>query len=113
MEFQNYEYGAFEGLEKKLKNAQNRLKSSRKASEEAGISAFEEIPELDFGQYYGLAVQHSKEKADAEQKEKQAEKRLRLAEKRLKAAQSYDLGKRLERSTWVGFFKKVVECAQN
>jgi len=112
MEYQDYELREYEHLEKDFKEAQARLASRRQALAEAGISAFEEIQELEFASYYSLAVQCSGEEGKAEKREKLAERKLRLAEKKLKAAESGDLGERVERATWVALFLKEVESAQ-
>ena len=112
MEYQDYELGESERLEKEYKEDEARLVSRRKALAEAGVSALEEIQELEFGSYYSLAVKCSGEEGRAEKKEESAERKLRLAEKRLKAAESDELGERVERATWVRLFLKEVESAQ-
>ena len=112
MEYQDYELREYERLRKDYKEAEARLVSRRKALEEAGISAFEGIQELEFGSYYSLAIKCSGEEGKAKKKEKLAERKLRLAEKRLKAAESDNLGERVERAAWVRLFLKEVESAQ-
>lgn len=112
MEYQDYELREYERLEKDFKEAQARLASRRKALAEAGISAFEEIQELEFASYYSLAVQCSGEEGKVKKKEKLAERKLRLAEKRLKVAESDDLGEMVEKATWVALFLKEVESTQ-
>jgi len=112
MEYQDYELWEYERLEKDLEETQERLASRRKTLAEAGLSAFEGIQELEFASYYSLAIECGGEEAKAENKKKLAERKLRLAEKRLKAAQSDDLGERVERATWVRLFLREVESAQ-
>ena len=112
MEYQDYELRKHERLEKDFKEAQALLAFRRQALAEAGISAFEEIQELEFVSYYSLAVQCSGEEGKAEEEEKLAERKLRLAERRLKAAGSDDLGESFERATWVELFLKEVQAKQ-
>lgn len=112
MEYQDYELLTYERFEQDLKETQARLVSRREALAEAGISAFEGIQELEFANYYSLAIECGREEAKAKKKMKSAELKLRLAEKRLKAAESDDLGERVERVTWIGLFLKEVESAQ-
>lgn len=94
MEYQDYELQTYEHFEQDLKETQTRLASRREALAEAGILAFEGIQELEFANYYSLAIECGREEAKAEEKMKSAQQRLRLAEKRLKAAESDDLGER-------------------
>ena len=112
MEYQDYELRTYERLEKDFKEAQERLASRRKALAEAGISAFEEVQELEFASYYSLILESSSEEGRAEKMVESAERKLRLAEKRLKAAGSNDLGESVERATWVKLFRKELESAQ-
>lgn len=112
MEYQDYELREYERLEKDLKDTHARLVSRRETLAKAGISAFEGTQELEFGNYYGLAIECNREEAKANKKKESAERKLRLAEKRLKTAESNDLGERVEKATWVGLFLKEVESAQ-
>lgn len=112
MEYQDYELRESERLENEYREDEARLVSRRKALADAGVSAFEEIQELEFGTYYSLAVKCSGEEWRAKEKEELAERKLRLAEKRLKAAELDELGERVERATWVRLFLKEVESAQ-
>ncbi|KAI4085797.1 MAG: hypothetical protein L6R37_008468, partial [Teloschistes peruensis] len=112
MEYQDYELRTYEGLQKKFKEAQERLASCRKALAEAGVSAFEDIQELEFASDYSLTLENSSEEDRAEEKVELAERKLRLAEKRLQAAGSDELGESVERATWVRLFLKEVESAQ-
>ena len=61
--------------------------------------------------YYSLAIEYNQEEAKAENKEKLAERKLGFARKRLKAAESDDLGEKIERATWERLFLKEVESA--
>lgn len=112
MEYQDYELRTYERFEQDLKETQARLASRREALAEAGISAFKGIQELEFANYYSLAIECGREEAKARKKMKSAERKLRLAGKRLKAAESDDLGERVQRATWIGLFLKEVESAQ-
>lgn len=112
MEYQDYELREYERLENDFKEAQAQLESRRQALTEAGISAFEGIQELEFASYYSLALQCSGEERKARKMEKLAERKLRLAEKRLEAAESENLGERVEKATWVALFLKEVESTQ-
>lgn len=99
VEYQDYELWTYERFEQDLKETQVRLISRREALAEAGILAFEGIQELEFANYYSLAIECGREKAKAERKKKSVEQKLRLAEKRLKAAESNNLGERVKRAT--------------
>ena len=112
MEYQDYELRTYERFEQDLKETQTRLASRRKALAEAGIPAFEGIQELEFANYYSLAIECGREEGKAERKMKSTEQKLRLAEKRLKIAESDDLRERVERAIWIGLFLKEVESAQ-
>lgn len=112
MEYQDYELRTYERFEQDLKETQARLASRREALAEAGISAFKGIQELEFANYYSLAIECGREEAKARKKMKSAERKLRLARKRLKAAESDGLGERVQRATWIGLFLKKVESAQ-
>ncbi|KAL9015348.1 MAG: hypothetical protein Q9173_000039 [Seirophora scorigena] len=112
MEYQDYELGHYERLEKDFKEAQERLASRRKALTEAGISAFEGVQELELASEFSLNIEWNYEKSRAKYTEKLAEYKLRLAEKRLKAAGLDDLGESVERATWESVFLKEVESAQ-
>ena len=112
MEYQDFELQTYDHFKKELKATQERLASRRKILAETGHPAFNGIQELEFGEYYGLAIEYDGKVAKAESKERLAERNLRLAEKRLKAAKSDDLGERVERATWVALFLKEVEYAQ-
>lgn len=112
MEYQDYELREYERLEKDFEEIHSRLASRRQALAEAGISAFEGIQELEFASYYSLALKCSGEEGKAEKREKLADRKLRLAEKKLKAADSGDLGERVERATWIALFLKEVESTQ-
>ena len=112
MEYQDYELGRYENLEKDLTETQAQLMFRRKALAEAGFSAFEEFQELEFGHYYGLAVKHSSEEGKAKKKENLAERKLKLVEERLKTAESDDLGEMVGRATWEERFLKEVESAK-
>lgn len=112
MEYQDYELREYERLEMDLMETQAQLASRRRALAEAGVSAFEGIQELDFANYYNLAIECGGEEAKAQNREKLAERKLRLAEKRSKVAESDDLGEKVERATWVGLFLEEVESAQ-
>ncbi|KAL9123851.1 MAG: hypothetical protein Q9217_006760, partial [Psora testacea] len=109
MEYQNNKLREYEGLKKKLKKCQEELASERKALAESGYSAFEEIEGLEFGKYYSMALEWSEKEGEAEEKEKLAERKLRMAKKRSEAAQSEELGERVERDRWIGWFTKEVE----
>ena len=109
MEYQNDKLRQYEGLEKKLKKCRERLASQRKALAELGYSAFEEIEELEFGRYYGMTLEWSAKEAKAEKKEELAERKLKMAKKRSEAAQSEELGERVEPDRWIGWFTKEVE----
>lgn len=112
MEYQDYELQKYEHLEMNLMETQAQLVSRHRALAEAGISAFEGIQELDFANYYNLAIECRGEVAKAQNREKLAERKLRLAEKRLKVAESDALGERVKRATWVRLFLEEVESAQ-
>ena len=109
MEYQDYELLTYERLEKDIMETQARLVSRRMSLAEAGLSAFEEFQELEFGHYYGLAVKHSSEEGKAKKKENLAERKLRLAEERLKTAELNNLGERIERAAWIRLFQDEVE----
>ncbi|MDI1488802.1 MAG: hypothetical protein OHK93_008078 [Ramalina farinacea] len=104
--------GEYERLKKKLKETKERLAFRRKALAELGFSTFEEIEELGFGKYYGMALEWSSREAEVEEKEKVAERKLRLAKKRSEAAQSGELGETVERDTWIGLFRKELESGR-
>lgn len=111
MEYQDYELRTHERLEKGFKDAQAQSASRRQALAETGIWAFEGIQGLEFASYYSLAIECSGEEGKAKKKEKLAERKLRLAERRLKTGESKDLGKSVERATWVALFLKEVESS--
>ncbi|KAL8816168.1 MAG: hypothetical protein Q9223_004777 [Gallowayella weberi] len=112
MEYQDYELGIHEHLQKEFKDDQELLACRRKALAEAGISAFEGVQELEFASYYSLILECGGEEGEAEKKVKLAERKLRLAETRLKVAESDDLGESVERATWVRLFRKEIKSAQ-
>lgn len=109
MEYQHYILGAYQGLEKKLEKYQERLASRRKALADLGYSAFEEIEGLSTGKYYGMALDWSEKEGKAKRKKELAERILRMAKERSEAAQLEELGERVERSRWIGWFTKEVE----
>ncbi|KAL8904663.1 MAG: hypothetical protein Q9207_003112 [Kuettlingeria erythrocarpa] len=109
MEYQHYILGGYESLEKELEKYRERLASDRKALAELGYSAFEEIEGLEFGKYYGMALEWMEKEGKAERKVKSAERELRMAKKRLEVAQLEELGERVERDRWIGWFTKEVE----
>lgn len=109
MEYQHYKLGEYESLEKKLDKHEERLAYERKALAELCCSAFEDIEGLEFGKYYGMAIEWSEKEAKAEEKEEIAGRKLRMAKKRFEAAQLEELGERVERDSWIGWFTKEVE----
>ncbi|KAL9028904.1 MAG: hypothetical protein Q9180_007098, partial [Flavoplaca navasiana] len=109
MEYQHYKLGESENMEKRLEKYQEDLASERKALAELGCSAFEDIEGLEFGKYYGMAIEWSAKEAKAEDKEEMAGRKLRMAKKRSEAAQLEELGERVERDRWIGWFTKEVE----
>lgn len=76
-----------------------------------GFRAFEGTQELEFAKYYSSAIECEGKKAKAGNKMKLVERKLRLAEKILKTVASDDLGKNVERATWIGLFLKEVKSA--
>ncbi|KAL9100367.1 MAG: hypothetical protein Q9163_004249 [Psora crenata] len=109
MEYQDYELLEYEHLQRSLKESQEELASYRKALAEEGFSAFEEIEGLEFGKYYSITLDWSSKEAKAKEKEELAERKLRIAKKRLEAAHSEELGEKVERVSWIGWFVKEVE----
>lgn len=109
MEYQNYKLGDNEGLERKLEECRERLASERNALAELGYSAFEEIEGLEFGKYYGMALDWSEKEGKAKRKQELAERKLRMAKERSEVAQLEELGERVERDRWIGWFTKEVE----
>ncbi len=83
MEYQDYELRTYKRLQKDFEEALVRLAFRRQALAEAGISALEGIRELEFANYYSLAIECGREEAKAKNKEKLAERHLSLAERRL------------------------------
>ena len=112
MEYQDYELTKFEGWQKDLENAQASLVAARKVLVEAGISAFEEIQELNLAQGFHLAVEYGGEESRAKHKCLSAMRKLKMAEKRLQIAESDVLGETIEQATWVGLFLKEAEAAR-
>ena len=108
MEYQDYKLQQYEDLEKRLKNAQERLISERKELAEEGYPEFEEIQELGFGEYFGISQEWSEKVGKARKKQELAERKLTIAKKILEATQSEELGERIERDRWIGFFAKEV-----
>ncbi len=109
MEYQNHELMKCERLEESLKKSQERLASNRKALAEEGYSAFEEIEDMEFGQYYSMNLDWHEREAKAKKKEELAERKLKIAKTRLGAAQSEEIGESVERDQWIGWFVKEVE----
>ncbi|KAL8650292.1 MAG: hypothetical protein Q9210_003911 [Variospora velana] len=109
MEYQHYVLGEYESMEKNLEKYQEELASERKALADLGYSAFEEIEGLEHGKYYGMALEWSEKEGKAERKKELAERKLRMAKERSEAAQLEELGERIERDRWIGWFKKEVE----
>ena len=81
MEYQDYKLRMYEHFEQDLKEIKARLAFRRKALAEARILAFEGIQELEFANYYSLAIECGREEAKAKKKKKSAKQKLRLAEK--------------------------------
>ncbi|KAL9028026.1 MAG: hypothetical protein Q9180_007237, partial [Flavoplaca navasiana] len=109
MEYQHYKLGEYESMEKRLEKYQKELASERKALAESAYSAFEQIEGLEFGNYYGMAIEWSAKEGKAEEKEEIAGRKLRMAKKRFEAAQMEELGERVERDRWIGWFTKEVK----
>ncbi|KAL9011221.1 MAG: hypothetical protein Q9173_003916 [Seirophora scorigena] len=109
MEYQHYVLWEYEELEKDFEKYQRRLAFRRKALAELGYSAFEEIEGLESGKYYAMARDWGEKEGKAKRKEALAERKLRMAKKRSEAAQLEELGERVERDRWIGWFTKEVE----
>ncbi|KAL8744022.1 MAG: hypothetical protein Q9190_003690 [Brigantiaea leucoxantha] len=112
IEYQDYELGIYERLQKDFKEAQELLASGWKALAEAKISEFKVFREPEFARYKRLAWQYSGEERDAKAELGPAERKLRLAETMLQAAGSDDLGESVERASWVELFRKELKSAQ-
>lgn len=109
MEYQDYKLLQYEDLERRLKGAQEELVSRRKKLAEEGYPAFEEIEELEFGEYFGMNFEWDIKEGEARKKQELAERKLTIAKKRLEVARSEELGERVERDRWIGWFKKEME----
>ena len=112
MEYQDYEISKYERWEKDLEEVQEGLVSRRQAMAQAGISVFEGNQELDFANYLELNIKCSGDEAKAKCQKGLAQRKLRFAEQKLQAAESDDLGERVERAMWDRLFLKEVESAQ-
>lgn len=112
MDYQDYELRRYESLEEDYKKAQGRVVELRKELADAGLSAYEEIQELEFDIFYAMSAERSKEKSDAWDKWLSTDRKLELVESRLKAAESDDLGERIGRAAWIRFFQEQIEAAQ-
>ena len=109
MEYQNHELLKYERLEESLKKSQERLTSNRKALTEEGYSAFEEIEDMEFGQYYSMNRDWHEKEAKAKKKEELAERKLKIAKIRLRATQSEEIGENVQRNQWIDWFVKEAE----
>ena len=109
MEYQHYKLGGYEALKIRLKEVQEELASRRKLLAEAGYSAWEEIEELEFGQYLGMTFEWREKHAKAEGNKELAERKFSMAKKRLEAAQSQELGEKVERDRWIDVFVEELE----
>lgn len=98
MGYQDYELRRYESLEEDYKKAQTRVVELRKELADAGLSAYEEIQELEFDIFYAMSAERSKGNSDAWDKSLSADRKLELAESKLKAAESDDLGDRIGRA---------------
>lgn len=108
-EYQVYELFTYEKLKESLKKSQERLAANRKALAEDGYSAFEEIEDMEFGQYYGMNLEWHEKEAKAKKQEELAERKLKIAKARMEAAQSEEIGDSIGRDQWIGWFVKKVE----
>ncbi|KAI4196204.1 MAG: hypothetical protein LQ350_006697 [Teloschistes chrysophthalmus] len=107
-EYQAYKLWEHEWSEQKLKEIREKLASARKALTEEGYSAFEKIEELDFGEHEDMMGEWAQKHRIAKEQLYLAERKLEIAKHRLEAAQSEELGERVERDRWIGWFEKEV-----
>ena len=84
----------------------------RKTLTKEGYSAFEEIQDLEFGEFYGMNLDWGEKGGKVKRKEELAERKLRIAKTRLEAARSKEMGKNVERDWWIGWFVKELESQQ-
>ena len=109
MEYQYYKLREYERFEERLQKVQEKLVFRRKALAEEGFSAFEEIEGLEFGKFFGMNLEWGDKEGEAKEKEQLAERKLRMVKTRSKAAQSEELGEKVERDRWIEWFVKEVE----
>ena len=113
MEYQDIKYQGIEDFEKSIERAHQKVESTQKALEEAGLPGYEGVFDpTSFANHYGLCVESNNEETRALRKRIMVERDLKLAEKRLKVAQSDDLGDTVERAVWIGLFLKDVHSAR-
>lgn len=90
-----------EHFEKKLEDAKAALIARRKTVAKAGLTAYEEAKDLDFGDFMQLSLAHGGEEGPAWTRWRLAERKLELAESRLKAAKSDNLRDIIKKGAWV------------
>ena len=109
VEYQNYHLREYEKFEQNLKKAQERLPFTRRALAEEGYSVFEEIEELELGIFFSMNLEWGVKVEEAKRKQEQAERKLSVAKTRSEAANSKELGEKVERDRWIGWFAQEVK----
>ncbi|KAL8707497.1 MAG: hypothetical protein Q9220_007487 [cf. Caloplaca sp. 1 TL-2023] len=112
MEYQNWELGLNEKLERALQDKREQVASWRKSLFESGLSVEEGVEELQLGAFLGLINECDAESAPFNQKEQMSEHKLRLLQARLKVAQSSGLSEEVKQAAWERPFSEEVESIQ-
>ena len=113
MEYQDYEYQGIEGFEQSIERAHQKMDSTHKALEEAGLRDYVGIFDPNsFANHCALCIESGNEESKALTNRMLRGGDLKLAQMRLEVAQSDDLGDMVERAAWIGLFLKDVRSAQ-